>query len=314
MEDETTAAVDSIRLIKSLEKLGVTADIITLQKWSKQGLIPAYETGHQHKQMKRGRPKNTEKSKKGRMKKAEDRIQQKGRPGLRSKWPPETVEEATAVWAVKYCNRDYKGNVIPPKAVTPETIGKVQRIARDMRSSPHPLYKIKERMIDSRWPDDPFTYKDLEMKLDRDDRLHRLAVTYIAAVEKARRGISVEEPKRVVLKRYLRNRWLKEPFSDEMLSRRRETYYAALERAPEGIPGEPTEVALKQDIPKRQLPQRDQKPPTPHLAFTPQMVVDSRVDVDLEPTNAECDEIVLLVRQPGSEEWVDSRKLVMQPG
>ncbi len=130
----------------------------------------------------------------------------------------------------------------------------------------------------------------------------------------ARRGISVEEPKRVVLKHDIRNRWLKEPFSDEMLSRRRETYYVASETARDGIPGEPKGVVLKQDISERQLPQRGQKPPTPHLAFTPQMVVGSRMDVDLEPTDAECDEIVLLVRQPGSEEWVDSRRLVMQPG
>lgn len=101
MKDETIAAVDSAHLIKSLDELGVViTNINTLHEWSKQGLIPEYETGHQHRQMKKGRPKNTEKPRKGRMKKVEDRVLQKGLPGLRSKWPPETVEQAAAVWTL----------------------------------------------------------------------------------------------------------------------------------------------------------------------------------------------------------------------
>ena len=38
----------------------------------------------------------------------------------------------------------------------------------------------------------------------------------------------------------------------------------------------------------------------------------SDLDIDLESTDAGCDEIVLMVRQPGEKEWMDSRKLAMR--
>ena len=295
MIDETEAEIDSTQLIKRLEKLGITADITTLQKWSKQGLIPEYETGHQHRQMKRGRPKNAKKSKKGRAKKPEDRIRQKGLPGLRSKWPPEAVEEAAAVWAVQYHNRDCKGNAVS-LSVTPKILETVRLIA----NSPRPYYKIRDdrMMPDMRWPDvlsDPFTYRDLETKLAKDDKIHRLAVTYIAALEKARRGISVREPKLVVLKQdVLESRHLT-PFEKSRVKTLNARRKPILRKGQELTPAA---ERLHEKIVERYLERAS--------------ISCVQMDIDLEPTDATCDEIVHKVRRLGSKRWVDSRKYAIR--
>lgn len=216
-----------------------------------------------------------------------DKRQTEGRlPGRRTDWSEDALVEAAAIWAMKHCNGKICPNEwkIPPKAVTPEIIGTVQLIAREVYLHPHPSYRIRERMIDSLWPDEPFTYKDVEMKLFSDEKLNRLTHAYISAVEKARRKISVRELRRVVLKEDIFER----DYLDPSLSN------AVFET------------------------QRGRKPP-PSLeklieSRAKNPVVRCDIDIDLEATNAECDEIVLLVREPGSEEWVDGRKLVMQGG
>ena len=86
------------------------------------------------------------------------------------------------MWSMKY----YNGNVCPkeekilPKAVTLEWINAVKQFAKHVYVSPHPFYRLTDRMIDDIWPDDPFMYKDVDMKLDKNDTLHRLTVTILA--------------------------------------------------------------------------------------------------------------------------------------
>jgi hypothetical protein len=59
---------------KRLKRLGVDVTMATVRNWAKQGLIPSYEPLQSGKGGRGGRPTN---------------------------WPPEAVEEAAAVWAVK---------------------------------------------------------------------------------------------------------------------------------------------------------------------------------------------------------------------
>ena len=304
---------------KGLERLGVDVTMATVRNWARRGLIPKYTPHQRKKKLKkldsdsitsfgffdspykikpiscyRG---DTDSSFDGKA-----RRKRKRRPGRFTDWSEDALVEAAAVWAVKYCNRDCKGNVIPWKAVTPATIGTVQLIAREVYSSPHPFYKIAERMIDCRWEDppsfNPFTYKDVEMKLVRDEKRNRLTVTYIAAVEKARRGTPVTEPRRVILKQDILKR--------TRVSLRKSESRAILEKMlaqsaqEKGRKLTPDEVRRAERVHEKAANR-----------ISP-VVCTSPMHIDLEPTNAECDEIELWVRQPGSDEWVDSRKLVMR--
>jgi hypothetical protein len=198
---------------------------------------------------------------------------------------------------MKECNRDCKGNTIPPKAVTPETIGNVQLIAREAFLHPHPFYRITDRMIDGLWPDDPLTYNDVEMKLVSDEKYNQLTCAYIAAVSKARRSIPVREPRRVILKEDILERdhvRLPESQSKAILDRR-----LAKLAEKKGRKLTLGEVRLA-----KRLHEKFVKGTSP--------IVCSDIDIELEPTDAVCDKIELWVRQPGAKKWMDSRKLVMR--
>lgn len=315
---------------KRLERLEVNVTMATVRNWAKKSLIPAYTPKSRHKGRRRkkvqpsdlrGRtvrelaeqlakhtlesnsasisrfgfydepykilPISSYLQRNSAMNADSDRRQTERRPpGRRTDWSEDALVETVAIWAMKHCNGNIcpKEGGIPPKAVTPEIIGTVQLIARDVYLHPHPFYRIKERMLDGLWPDEPFTYKDVEMKLASDEKLNRLTYAYISAVEKAQRKISVRELRRVVLKEDIFER----DYLDPSLSN------AVFEI------------------------QRGRKP-TPSLeklieSRAKNPVVRCDIDIDLEATNAECDEIVLLVREPGSEEWVDGRKLVIKSG
>jgi hypothetical protein len=211
-------------------------------------------------------------------------------------WSDDALVETAAVWATKHHNRDCKGNAIPPKSVTPHIIGTAQLTARDAYVSPHPYYRITDRMIDSLWPDDPFTYRDVEMKLVPDNKLNQLTCAYIAAVEKARRGISVKEPKRVILKQEIFERehaHPKDPGSKLIVER-------MLAQLPQKIGREPT---LEEKKRAKQAYQKLVKGTSP--------VVCSTLTTDLKSTDAECDEIELWVCESGKK-WLDSRKLAIR--
>lgn len=217
------------------------------------------------------------------------------RQGRFTDWPEDALVEAAAVWATKYLSRDSKGNTIPPKSVTPETIANVQIIARDVYAHPHPFYRITDRMIDSLWPDDPFTYEDVEMKLVSDEKLNHLTRTYIAAVEKAGRRISVKEPKRVILKQEIERIHARPRNPESKLIVER-----MLAQLPQKIGREPTPEERKR---AKQAYQKLAKGTSP--------VVCSTLNIDLKSTGAGCDEIELWVREPGKK-WLDSRKLAMR--
>ena len=98
MENHTIDS--SAQLIERLKTLGVD-DISTdtLRRWSHQGIIPAYTTYYKRRPKKRaGRPpKPGSKAAKKLEEREREREKKKGRPGLHSRWPSETVEEAAAV-------------------------------------------------------------------------------------------------------------------------------------------------------------------------------------------------------------------------
>jgi len=248
--------MDITELITRLHDLGVDIPTYTIKRWAfTENVIP------QPKQPKlQGR-------------------------GYASNWSEEALEEAAAVWAMRYCNC----KILSPNAVTPKIIGNVKLIAQAVFIHPHPFYRIIERMIDGLWPDEPFTYKDVEMKLVKDNKFNRLTITYIAALEKARRGISVREPRRMILKQdILERRPVCQVILDRMLAEEAEKRDRKLTRG---------EVRL--------VERRYEK------AIVPPGV-NFDMDVDLKPTKAECDEIELRVRQLGMKKFVDSRKFAMR--
>lgn len=196
--------------------------------------------------------------------------------------------ETAAVWALKNCNCDCKGkNKIPPKAVTPKIIGTVQLIAREVLTHPHPYYRITERMIDNTWPDNPFTYKDVEMKLVSDDKFNQLTRAYIAAALKARHGFSVIKPMRTILKLEILDRTA--PDERALLATR--LAKLAKEKDRKLTPGEVRRA--------KQAHERIVKGTSDEVR--------SHMRFELERTDAQYDEIELWVREPGGE-WADSRK------
>ncbi len=285
--------MDDAQLTKRLDDLGTPTTIDELRRYAAQGLIAAPPIRYQRRRKKVGKPPNSVKAAK------EGRILQEARLGrLPRDWPEQALEEAAAVWSMRYCNGNVcpKGEKIPPKEVTREWINTVKQFAQDVYVRPHPFYRLIDRMIDDIWPDKPFTYKDVEMKLDKDDTLHRLTVTYIAALEKARRGIPMKQPMRIILKRDILERehillpeFLSKAHLDRMLAK------AAKHRGRKLTRDEVRQVKQLHESLGQTSPG-----------------VSSDLDIDLESTDAGCDGIVLKVRQPGEKEWMDSRKLAMR--
>ena len=97
--------IDSEQLLERLKTLGVKeTPIDTLQRWANEGSIPKYTTYYKRTEKLQGRRPTTEKGKK----KREEKKKKLGigRPGRYSAWPPETVEEAAAVWAVRHKEKE----------------------------------------------------------------------------------------------------------------------------------------------------------------------------------------------------------------
>jgi hypothetical protein len=296
------------KLKEKLDKIGVNVTMTTLRNWAKKGLIPTYTPISKTKRRrKKGvkQPSDLRASSIRELGKLATKwfpeydrsVPRFGLPGKRNKmlpiscyarrdltvpvttsrrlrgrptdWSYDAFVEAAAVWAMKHCGE------MSFRAVTPELIAQVQLIAREFYASPLPLYKIRERLINSRWPVSPFTYEDVEMKLARDDTINRLTVTYITALEKTWWGLPVQEPARVTFKQDI------------------------------------AQEALPKPAQQNQARDSDQKltTDTKKTAVEPPI---SRVMSAEKPVRAEHDEIVLLVRQPGSDEWTDSRTFVMR--
>lgn len=106
--------MDTKGLIEQLDKLGVTISPSTLRSWSRDGFIPRYESYYQKKPKKRrGHPSKDAKERESKQKLNNDWAQtivgiagakeserKLKPPGHYSYWPPETLEQAAAIWAV----------------------------------------------------------------------------------------------------------------------------------------------------------------------------------------------------------------------
>ncbi len=112
--------MDTKELTEQLDKLGITISASRLQSWSRDGFIPRYESYYQEKpKKKRGRPSKDAKERERKQELnndwaqtivgivgAKEREMKQKPPGRYSYWPPETLEQAAAIWAVL---RDRKG-------------------------------------------------------------------------------------------------------------------------------------------------------------------------------------------------------------
>jgi hypothetical protein len=184
--------MDSTQFVARLKELGISINIQKLRRWSKQGLIPDYETYYQPRQKKRGRPPNPVKAEK------EGRILEKARLGRVSKWPKEALEEAAAVWAVRYINNDGRSDGIK---VTAEAIELIRGVAAMVDKSPCAVYTlppiagplstrhIVPEDIEINFVSEDFDGLDPLAGTDnakKADRLNTLIITWITAIEKVR--------------------------------------------------------------------------------------------------------------------------------
>jgi hypothetical protein len=187
MKRKNPAVIDSSELIKKLEELGIALSSSRLRDFSKRKLLPAYETTYQHTQMKRGRPKKAKRSKKGKQN-VEDRVLQKGRPGLRSKWPAETLELAAALGAVlDLCKKKADDGKIKQKKLSEEGFWVVQEIAKTVFRSPNVIHELPpDFVLTTPNPSHVYSFQDLETKIVQHSLLNELAVKWIAARAKVR--------------------------------------------------------------------------------------------------------------------------------
>jgi len=187
--------IDSAQLIEGLAALGIATTIDELQRWAKKGIIPPYTTDYKRRPKRpRGRPpKPGGKKAKEWEKKERELEKEKGRPGRYSAWPPKTVEEAAAVWAVRH------NGIKKPKTITNETIHQIKKIAKRVYMFPVASYELPQNIrLTGPNPQITYSYTSYKMKVVDDDELNGMIETWIAAREKARRKIAISQPKKVV--------------------------------------------------------------------------------------------------------------------
>ena len=201
-------AMDSAELLKRLKALGVDHDISIdrLQRWAKHGVIPPYTSYYQHRSKRpRGKPpKLGGKTAKAREEKRRE-LEEKRPPGHYSAWPPETVEEAAAVYAVHQYSRK-KGRTLKT-----EMVKVIKRAAAILDKQPFAVYTvppivgplsaqhINPEHIKVTFVSEDFDGLDLfpgANRTEKADYLNPLVITWVAAIEKVRewksRGIRAQ--------------------------------------------------------------------------------------------------------------------------
>lgn len=136
--------INSNQLIRKLETLGVPVPIATLRLWASEDIIPNYEehgpaNKPRLKKLVGARPKEGSDAAKKRQEKMQklEEDGEKVRPGRPcSLWLPETVEQAAAVWAVRY------SGLIKPRALTTEMIKVIKRAAAMLDERPFAIYTL----------------------------------------------------------------------------------------------------------------------------------------------------------------------------
>lgn len=171
-------------LQERLKKLGVAISERTLNSWREAGFL----TG----------PKLIEKPRRSRGRPAGK--QDEKTPGPSYEWPPETLEEAAAVWALK--NSD-----IYRRRPDPNTILRVKHKAKEL----HERYTVTLDLKDL--PGDEYrkdvTPNGVTGTFFFSYDLHPLLVLWIAAVEKVRHNIPINENRLVTFC------WVKEEVQGE---------------------------------------------------------------------------------------------------
>ncbi len=112
--------------------------------------------------------------------KPERHEQGKGR-GKTSDWPDEAVEEAAAVWAVRH------SGISKPRNYTKEIIEEIRERAQLFLESPNVIHEPPpDFVLSTPNPSYVYTFDMLETKVNKDDTIHKLVLTWIAAKMKAR--------------------------------------------------------------------------------------------------------------------------------
>jgi len=198
-----TSKINSNQLIRKLETLGVPVPIATLRLWASEHIIPNYEQ-HQPSNTPRlskfvgARPKKGSDAAKKRQEKRQ-KLEENGekvRPGRPcSLWLSETVEQAAAVWAVRY------SGLTKPRALTTEMIKAIRCAATSLDERPFAVYTLPP--VTGPLSKQRIASEDIKMKFVREDYdgldlfpgtdntekadfLNKLVVIWVAAVEKHR--------------------------------------------------------------------------------------------------------------------------------
>jgi hypothetical protein len=107
--------------------------------------------------------------------------------GHESNWPPRTVKEIAAVWAVRHLAK-----------LSPEKIREIGQIAQRFFASPEVSYELPHNIrITTPNPSFVYDYRALTPKVVDDANLNGLVITWIAAREKVRRGMKIPSAAKV---------------------------------------------------------------------------------------------------------------------
>lgn len=101
--------------------------------------------------------------------------------GKTSNWPPKTIEEAAAVWAVRH------SSIASKNALTPENISGIKEIVKQTFASLKVIHELPSNFIlTTPNPSDIYNFNTLDTRLVKDKEFNQLLVTWIAAKAKVR--------------------------------------------------------------------------------------------------------------------------------
>lgn len=198
-ETNVATTIDSAEFTNRLEKLDVKIDVTTLRNWSKKGLIPSYETFYEHRVKKRGRPPDPGKAEKQGIV-VEDRTIKRGRPGIRSSWPIDALEQAAALSEVLKKSG--------AKNASTDKIKAIKRAAALVYERRYVIYSLPQ-VVGSPLRDRQISHKDIQLHFvppnfkglelfpgadnaEKADVLNALVVTWITTIAKVQFSTGLE--------------------------------------------------------------------------------------------------------------------------
>lgn len=123
--------------------------------------------------------------------------------GKTSEWPPETVEEAAAVWTVRDLSKKLAATGDRKrKRLSTKEIREIDKHARKVFASPHMTYELGNIKVTTPNPTFIYNFQALEPQIVDDAALNILVISWIAAKEKAQRNIKISEHVRVIFNWY----------------------------------------------------------------------------------------------------------------